>query len=115
MRMRIAQFLSVVMLLTAAAPALAPAQMAGAHSLGCDMTAMLDTGHDGTDTPEQVRGESDALRVCPLSASCPSAMIDDQRPPHSRVAVSAVRVVTLIMDREISASLELDPPPPRRG
>jgi len=110
MRFFIARFLSVLMLVTAAAPAFASADMAGAHAFGCDMMAMDHTGHDMPADPET---DSAKLRVCPLAASCMLGLKTSLGP--LRVAQPWVHAPFGVVYASSHAGkvFTLDPPPPR--
>lgn len=110
MRFFIARFLPVLVLVTAAAPAFASADMAGAHAFGCDMMAMDHTGHDMPADPET---DPAKVRLCPLAASCMLGLktsLIPLRVARPWVHASFDVVVTSSHAAKIFA---LDPPPPR--
>ena len=112
MRFLIAKCLAVLILVTAAAPAFASAEMAGAHAFGCDMMAMDHTGHD---MPEDPDTDAAKLRLCPLAASCMVGI---------KTALGPLRVAQPWVHASFEAAYApvsvgriyaLDPPPPRLG
>ncbi len=110
MRFFIARLLSVLMLFTAAAPALASADMAGAHAFGCDMMAMDHAGHDMPADPET---DPAKVRLCPLAASCMLGLKTSLGP--LRVAQPWVHTSfdVVCTSRHSGKVFTLDPPPPR--
>ncbi|GAB5504264.1 hypothetical protein [Pyruvatibacter sp.] len=112
MRFLIAKCLAVLILVTAAAPAFASAEMAGAHAFGCDMMAMDHTGHDMPEDPDK---DAAKLRLCPLAASCMVGI---------KTALGPLRVAQPWVHASFEAAYApvsvgriyaLDPPPPRLG
>jgi len=110
MRFFIARVLSVLMLVTAAAPALASADMAGAHAFGCDMMAMDHTGHDMPADPET---DPAKVRFCPLAASCMLGLKTSWVPlRHVQPWVHSL-FDEVYTSSHASKIFTLDPPPPR--
>lgn len=112
MRIFVAKFLAVLILLTAAAPAFASADMAGSHAFGCDMMAMDHTGHDMPVDPET---DPSKLRLCPLAASCMVGIKTALGP--LRVAQPWVHASfeATYTPASVGKTFTLDPPPPRLG
>lgn len=111
MRSLIARFLAVLILLTAAAPGFASADVAGAHAGGCDMAAMNHAGHE---TPDRMPGDTEGLRVCPLAASCFTGLTVFAPPLREMGEISNALFLPVSPRAIGAADFELDPPPPRQ-
>lgn len=112
MRFFIAPFLAVLILVTAAAPAFASADMAGAHAFGCDMMAMDHTGHD---MPEDADTDAAKLRLCPLAASCMAGMKTASGPLRVEQPWVHASFDAAYASASVGKTYTLDPPPPRLG
>jgi|GEM_PF-6962593 len=108
MRILIARILAALMLLTAAAPAFASADMAGAHALGCDMMA---AGHDMQDS--DMDRDASKRSLCPLAASCMAGMTVAPVPEAVRHCWGHVAFGAPMASGHPGKTFCLDPPPPR--
>lgn len=110
MRFFIAKFLAVLILLTAAAPAFASAEMAAAHAFGCDMMAMDHAGHDMPEGPDT---DPSKLRLCPLAASCMVGIKTASGPLRDAQPWVHASFEAAFTPASVGKTYTLDPPPPR--
>ncbi|MEO0962573.1 MAG: hypothetical protein AAFY01_09130 [Pseudomonadota bacterium] len=112
MRNLIAKCLAVLILVTAAAPAFASADMAGAHAFGCDMMAMDHAGHDMPQDPDT---DAAHLQLCPLAASCMVGIKTALGPLRTAQAWVHATFDVALTPASVGKTYTLDPPPPRLG